>query len=97
MEGCPDFVFAAVRVVAFLDGDFWHGRSILRGEGLPKSNRQFWIAKLKQNRDRDSRVSRRLRKEGWRVIRIWTSDLARAPERVLDRLLRVLREPRRVS
>ena len=71
--GKPDFTFERQRVVVFVDGCFWHGcTSHCR---VPKSNRDYWIRKLDRNRTRDRRVTRRLRHEGWGVVRLWQHDL----------------------
>jgi DNA mismatch endonuclease (patch repair protein) len=71
--GKPDFVFSKEKIVVFVDGDFWHGNP--RKYRIPKSNCTYWQKKIAGNKERDRRVSRALRKEGWAVIRIWESDL----------------------
>lgn len=72
--GRPDFAFPKQKLAVFVDGCFWHGcpRCYCR----PKSNRKYWDAKIARNRERDRKVSRELRRLGWRVIRIWEHDLA---------------------
>jgi hypothetical protein len=58
---------------------------------LPVNNRAFWRAKLDGNRRRDRRVSRQLRRLGWRVLRVWEHDLRPKREAALARrLLRFL-------
>jgi len=37
----------------------------------PKSRRDFWDAKIAANQRRDRRVTRTLRAQGWRVVRLW--------------------------
>ena len=71
--GKPDFAFPKHKVAVFVDGCFWHGCP--KHSTKPKSNKKFWLAKLEANRTRDRKVSRLLRAEGWRVIRIWEHDL----------------------
>ena len=68
LPGTPDIVFPRARVAVFVDGDFWHGYRLPAwwGEVSP-----FWQAKIQKNRDRDQRNFRKLRRMGWRVIRIW--------------------------
>jgi DNA mismatch endonuclease (patch repair protein) len=75
LPGTPDFVFRRQRVAIFIDGCFWHGCSL--HSRPPKSNQDYWSAKLARNRRRDRAVSRLLRKAGWRVLRIWEHDLTR--------------------
>ena len=73
LPGKPDFVFRNQRVAVFIDGDFWHSNPSKRH--LPRSNRAYWRRKLASNRRRDRIVTQQLRGSGWRVIRIWESDL----------------------
>jgi DNA mismatch endonuclease (patch repair protein) len=85
----PDFVFRRERVVVFVDGCFWHGCP--RHATRPKHNRTFWDAKIAGNKARDARVTRGLRKAGWKVLRIWECALTvkRQPA-TLNRLRRAL-------
>lgn len=85
----PDFVFRRERVVVFVDGCFRHGCP--RHATRPKQNRKFWDAKIAGNKARDARVTRGLRKAGWKVLRIWECALTvkRRPA-TLNRLRRAL-------
>ena len=82
----PDFVFPQLRLAVFVDGCFWHGCP--KHETKPKSNAAFWRKKFARNIARDRLVTRTLRREGWRVLRIWEHELARKNE---VRLLRRIR------
>jgi DNA mismatch endonuclease (patch repair protein) len=83
LPGCPDIVFAHERVAIFVDGDFWHGWRFPKWEHKLSP---FWREKLRANRARDVRNYCRLRRRGWRVIRLWQhqvkSDLTECIERV---------------
>jgi len=68
MLGRPDFAFRKQKVAVFVDGCFWHGCP--RCFRLPKQNRAFWKAKIEGNRKRDLSLNVRLRRLGWKVIRI---------------------------
>jgi DNA mismatch endonuclease, patch repair protein len=74
LRGRPDFVFSKERLAVFVDGCFWHGCP--RHGRRPRSNAEFWNTKIDGNRRRDRRVSKGLRAEGWRVLRIWEHSLA---------------------
>ena len=67
--GSPDAILEVPRIAFFLDSCFWHGCKL--HYRAPKSNRGYWSLKIKRNRDRDRRVKICLKKEGWRVVRIW--------------------------
>lgn len=87
--GKPDFVFPRHRIAVFVDGCFWHACP-LHGR-VPVSNRAFWMEKLDKNRRRDRLVTRRLRNNGWMVIRIWQHDLrGKHAAKVLARIRRAL-------
>ena len=82
LPGCPDLVFPVERVAVFVDGDFWHGRQWrLRGHVSLESqfarshHRTYWVEKITRNVQRDRQTTRRLRKLGWRVVRVWESDV----------------------
>lgn len=69
LHGKPDFVFPRQRLAVFVDGCFWHGHPTKCR--LPKSNRSYWEEKIRRNMARDRKVTRLLRKRGWKVVRIW--------------------------
>lgn len=82
LPGTPDLVFASRQVVVFVDGDFWHGRHWdKRKERLGSGNNgAYWVSKITYNRDRDRRNDARLAELGWRVLRLWETDVLRDPE-----------------
>lgn len=77
LPGSPDLIFPASRIVLFVDGCFWHGCP--EHYHAPEERKGFWAAKLKENLDRDRRVSVQLREKGWDVLRIWEHDLKTGP------------------
>ncbi|MBF6589759.1 MAG: very short patch repair endonuclease [Ktedonobacterales bacterium] len=80
--GRPDIVFPGRRSVVFVDGDFWHGNA-WRLRGMASFDEQFrfhsrpefWRAKITRNVERDREVNARLAEMGWRVLRLWESDV----------------------
>jgi DNA mismatch endonuclease (patch repair protein) len=87
LPGRPDFVFRRERVAIFVDGCFWHGCP--KHGGKPEDNRAYWIPKLLRNQERDSEINHLLKKEGWRVLRIWEHDLAPA-SKIVTRIKKAL-------
>jgi DNA mismatch endonuclease, patch repair protein len=73
IKGKPDIVFRTKKICIFLDSDFWHGWQFPRWKHLMKND--FWVDKIEANRDRDKRTTQYLRKNGWRVIRIWEHNI----------------------
>src|SRR5262249_6975374 len=92
LPGHPDIVFSREHVVVFCDGDFWHGRDLERR--LPSLSRgpnsTYWVAKVQRNVARDRENDRALEAAGWAVVRVWETDVRRAPTRVADRIAGIL-------
>jgi DNA mismatch endonuclease, patch repair protein len=64
-----DIAFPSASIAVFVDSCFWHGCPI--HGSLPKTNRDWWQAKINQNRQRDAHTTVTLTREGWLVIRVW--------------------------
>lgn len=93
VPGNPDLVFAGARAVVFVDGDFWHGRGWRkrRERLMLGSNAEYWTAKIQRNRARDRANNRQLKQLGWRVIRVWETEVRRNPRRVAELILAQIR------
>ena len=65
----PDFANKTKKVAVFIDGCFWH--KCPRCYKPPKSNKKYWKAKIERNTKRDKDVNRKMKQEGWTVIRFW--------------------------
>jgi DNA mismatch endonuclease (patch repair protein) len=71
----PDVVFTRKRVAVFVHGCFWHSCPEC-GNALPRSNRSFWAAKFRRNRERDREKRRILEGEGWQVVELWAHQVS---------------------
>lgn len=97
LVGRPDLVFPKYRVLVFVDGDYWHGRALLEGgesslkEVIRGARYEWWRDKLSRTIERDRHVTESLTNAGWRVIRIWESDILADPDRVVSRVVASLR------
>lgn len=87
LPGSPDFVFRRHMVAVFVDGDFWHG---WRFPAWSAKLTPAWAAKIAANRKRDRRNHQRLRRMGWRVIRIWEHQAKRSPGACKARISKAL-------
>lgn len=83
LPGRPDFAFRDRKLALFIDGCFWHGCP--RHYSVPKGNAAFWRKKFLDNRARDRRVTRELRKAGWTTLRVWEHQL-RDADRVIAKV-----------
>jgi len=88
IAGCPDFFFPKRRLAVFIDGCFWHGCP--NCGHTPKTNRSYWITKLRRNKRRDLRITKTLKSEGIQVLRLWECQLRRRPEWCVMKLTRAL-------
>jgi DNA mismatch endonuclease, patch repair protein len=87
--GSPDVCLPKSRRAVFIDGDFWHGYRYKRQKSKLKS--KYWIAKIEGNIARDKRNFRKLRRSGWKVMRVWEHQLNRDFIRQMDRIEEFLR------
>ena len=83
--GHPDLVLRKYRTCIFVNGCFWHGH-----EGcskIPSTNREFWEAKIRRNKERDIETQKELAKMGWHCITVWECELKpNFREKTLDSL-----------
>ena len=89
LPGHPDLVLRKYRTCIFVNGCFWHGHDVAlpqmeNGEWridnskcckIPKTNREFWVAKIRRNKERDKEELRKLAAMGWHCITVWECEL----------------------
>ncbi|MEZ4709795.1 MAG: very short patch repair endonuclease [Caldilineaceae bacterium] len=80
LPGKPDLVFPSKHKVIFIHGCFWHGHNCKRGQRMPVTNQEYWLAKLNRNKERDKNNQEKLRKLGWDVLILWECQLKDIPE-----------------
>ena len=82
LPGHPDIVLRKYRTCIFVNGCFWHGHNVALPQvesseccKIPKTNREFWVAKIRRNKERDKEEQRKLAKMGWHCITVWECEL----------------------
>ena len=90
LPGKPDIVLAGRRLAIFVHGCFWHGHDCARGARVPKTNRDYWLAKVARNRARDAAARNALEVGGWRVEIVWECEIKDAVA-LKDRLSRLIK------
>ena len=88
LPGHPDLVLRKYRTCIFVNGCFWHGHNtqctihnskfIIESSEcckIPKTNREFWVAKIRRNKERDIEDLRKLAAMGWHCITVWECEL----------------------
>jgi DNA mismatch endonuclease (patch repair protein) len=91
LPGKPDLVFPSRRKIIFVHGCYWHGHTCRYGLAQSMTNRTFWEEKLRQNKERDTRVVRALRRQGWKVLVVWECSIK--SDTWQARAVRFLEEP----
>ena len=95
LPGHPDLVLRKYRTCIFVNGCFWHGHHVDLRESIensacckiPKTNRDFWVAKISRNKERDREEQRKLATMGWHCITVWECELKpNIREQTLDSL-----------
>lgn len=75
--GHPDVVLPRYHTIVFVNGCFWHMHEGCPKCTIPKSNVEFWTAKLLRNRERDLAQHAELERAGWHVITVWECELTK--------------------
>ena len=88
LPGHPDLVLRKYRTCIFVNGCFWHGHYVALPEvnseerivnssccKIPNTNREFWVAKIRRNKERDKEEQRKLAEMGWHCITVWECEL----------------------
>ena len=101
LPGHPDLVLRKYRTCIFVNGCFWHGHNVALPQmdngqliiessecfKIPKTNRDFWVAKIRRNMERDKEEQKKLAAMGWHCITVWECELKpKVREQTLDSL-----------
>jgi len=88
LTGKPDIVFIKKKIAIFIDGCFWHKCPVCFQE--PETRKEFWMKKIQSNIDRDKKVDKQLKNDGWTVIRIWEHEIKKEPENAVKKIIALL-------
>ena len=78
LPGTPDIVLPKYRTAIFVNGCFWHGHRGCSKYTVPKTNVDFWKAKVAHNQERDALNIQRLESISWNVITVWECELSKS-------------------
>lgn len=76
LPGSPDLANKTRRWAIFVNGCFWHRHKNCRLASQPKRNAEFWATKFADNRRRDAKKIKDLRRSGYRVAIIWQCEVS---------------------
>ena len=89
LPGKPDIVLKKYNTLIFVDGCFWHRHKGCKYAYTPKSRKDFWKTKFRNNVKRDKLVNEELGKSEWNVHRIWECEIN---ENNLDSLAKIIKQ-----
>jgi DNA mismatch endonuclease (patch repair protein) len=84
----PDIIFPRQRIAVECLGCFWHRCPV---DGVtPRTNSDYWHAKLTRNVERDQRNARTVAEAGWHLVIVWEhEDPVAAADRIETLVRRV--------
>lgn len=92
LPGKPDIVLPKYKTVILIHGCFWHGHNNCKYFVVPKTRTDWWLNKINANSSNDLKAIKTLKKEGWKIIIIWTCSLKPFKrEKTLNSLLKSFR------
>ncbi|MFN0224067.1 very short patch repair endonuclease [Paenibacillus sp. KR2-11] len=92
LMGKPDIAIKKYKLVVFVDSCFWHVCDI--HFRMPKSNLDYWEAKIERNRKRDRAVNAYYQEIGWTVLRFWDHEVKDDINGVIDSISKVIEAKR---
>ena len=88
--GSPDIAFPRKKMAIFIDGDFWHGRNFAKNKNrLPK---KYWRRKIETNIIRDRKNRAKLKRQGWKVLRVWERSVMGVGRKNIDKVVNFINE-----
>lgn len=91
LPGSPDVVIHNYNTVIQVQGCFWHGHEGCKDFVVPKTRTEWWLNKIRRNKENDRIKKTALKKLGWHVQEIWECQLkGKKKEKTLDRLVHKL-------
>ncbi len=91
LPGNPDIVLPKKKVSIFVDGEFWHGYRWREKKKKIKANRAYWLPKIERTILRDRRNNRKLKKDGWKVIRFWQHQIAKDLPKCIQKIKKIMK------
>jgi len=76
LPGKPDLTFVSRQAVIMVNGCFWHGHNCKRGARVPKTNTNYWKAKISRNAKRDKKNLALLKRNGWKALVVWECEMS---------------------
>ena len=88
--GTPDLAVPSKKIAVFIDGDFWHGYRYTQWK--PRLKNKFWTGKIERNMSRDKKYRDSLKRQGWKVLRVWEHEIKKYPRKTIGRVVKILQQ-----
>ena len=88
--GKPDIVLPKYKTTIFVDSCFWHGCK--KHCRIPSVRKNYWTQKIARNAERDKKVSKHYKKQGWKIVRIWEHELLEVSDKCISKIVAFLKE-----
>jgi len=92
LPGNPDIVLVNKKIAIFIDGEFWHGYLWAEKKKKLKANRSYWIPKIERNIRRDKETNKKLKKQGWKVLRFWQQQITKDLEKCINKIKKAMKQ-----
>lgn len=87
--GKPDIAWPRKKRAVFIDGDFWHGYQFSKiRKTLPK---KYWLKKIEGNIARDKKNRAKLKRQGWKIFRVWEHDVSKNFNNTINKIIYLLK------
>jgi len=88
--GNPDIALPKKKKAIFIDGDFWHGYQFSKlKKRLPKI---YWFSKIERNIERDRLYRAKLKRQGWKVLRVWEHEVRKNFDKTTLKIVKFLKQ-----
>jgi DNA mismatch endonuclease (patch repair protein) len=92
LPGNPDIVNKKLKLIIFIDGEFWHGYNWEEKKKKLKTNREFWIPKIERNMQRDNENNIKLESMGYKVFRFWEHEIKKDFQKCVELIFSYLND-----
>lgn len=87
LPGKPDLSNKSKKFAIFVNGCFWHQHKGCKRANLPKSNRDYWIPKLRKNKRNFGKNIYKLNTMGFKTETIWECEIEH-----IEKILHLVKE-----
>jgi len=86
LPGRPDIILPKYKSIILVNGCFWHGHGFPMFK-IPETRQEFWVTKIRRNRERDALVLSSLASLDWRVFVLWECSIKGSGRRPMGAVL----------